>query len=63
MTGSLLTALEDAFDDLDYEKSGTIPKQELRSALQLIGQIPTLEDMITWFEGTSKIIFCLCPTE
>ena len=39
------SALEEAFNDIDVDKSGRINRKELRAALQLIGQNPTNEDM------------------
>ena len=40
-----VSALMQAFDDIDVDKSGRINRKELRAALQLIGQNPTNADM------------------
>lgn len=45
------SALKGAFDDIDVDGTGTISKSELRTALQLIGQNPTAEEMATYMEG------------
>ncbi|XP_045205688.1 centrin-2-like [Mercenaria mercenaria] len=44
------TALKNAFEDIDINGTGKISKSELRAALQLIGQNPTSEEMITYME-------------
>ena len=40
-----VSALRQAFVDIDVDKSGRINRKELRAALQLIGQNPSKSDM------------------
>ncbi|XP_060586360.1 uncharacterized protein LOC132742085 [Ruditapes philippinarum] len=52
-------ALKDAFEDIDITNSGMINKSELRAALQLTGQNPTMEEMITYTERLGNGTFTL----
>ena len=48
--GFFISALKNAFEDIDFTSTGRINKSELRSALQLTGQNPTAEEMTTYTE-------------